>query len=138
MADTFFLEVVTPDKKFFSDDVEMVMLNTPEGQIGVLSNHMPMVAAVSIGKAKILKDGNWLEAVFSEGFMEIVSGKVVILTDAAEWPEEIDANRARAAEERARERLRGQLSHLEHVRTQAAMQRAISRLEVKKPGQKYN
>ncbi len=132
MAETFFLEIVTPDRKFYSGNIEEVVLKTPEGEIGILRNHMPMVLAVAIGPVKILKDGVWTEAVLSEGFMEVLQDKTVILCDTAEWPHEIDINRAKAAEERARERLQSALSNQEYIRSQAALQRAISRLKVTK------
>lgn len=130
MANTFYLEIVTPDRKFFSGEVETVILKTPDGEIGVLKGHMPMVVAVAIGPIRILKDGDWLEAVLSEGFMEIMPDKTVILADTAEWPNEIDINRAKAAQERAKERLQSQLSRVEYMRTQAAMERAFSRLQI--------
>ncbi len=130
MANTFYLEIVTPDRKFYTGDVEMLILKTPEGEMGVLKDHMPMVVAVAIGPIRILKDGEWLEAVLSEGFMEIMQDKTVILADTAEWPNEIDINRAKAAEERARERLQSQLSRVEYMQSQAALQRALSRLKV--------
>lgn len=132
MANTFFLEIVTPDRKFFSGDVEMVVIRTPEGEIGVLKDHMPMVVAVAIGPLKIKRDSDWLEAVMSEGFMEVMQDKVVLLVDTAEWPNEIDINRAKAAEERARERLQNQLSRIEYMQSQAALQRALTRLKVSK------
>lgn len=130
MANTFFLEIVVPDRKFFSDDVEELIVKTPEGEMGVLANHTPIVVAISIGPAKILKDGQWLEIFLSEGFMEILNNKAIILADTAEWPEEIDINRAKAAEERARERLQNKLSHAEYMSSQAALSRAMSRLKV--------
>lgn len=130
MANTFNLEIVTPDRKFFSGEVEMLVLKTPEGEIGILKDHMPMVVAVAIGPIRIQKDGDWLEAVLSEGFMKIMQDKTVILVDTAEWPNEIDINRAKAAQERAKERLQSQLSRVEYMRTQAALQRAFSRLQV--------
>lgn len=130
MANTFNLEIVTPDRMFFSGEIETVVLKTPEGEIGVLKDHMPMVVAVAIGPIRIQKDGDWLEAVLSEGFMKIMQDKTVILVDTAEWPNEIDVNRAKAAEERAKERLQSQLSRVEYMRTQAALQRAFSRIQV--------
>lgn len=130
MARTFHLEIVVPDRVFFSGDVETVMLITPDGEIGVLPGHIPLVSVVSIGPAHIKKDGQWQEAFLSEGFIEVLQDKVVMLVDTAEWPFEIDENRARAAEERARERLQGKLSRMEYMRSQAALQRAISRLKV--------
>ena len=132
MANTFYLEIVTPERKFFSGEVEMLMIKTPDGEIGILKDHMPMIAAVAIGPVKIQKDGEWLEAVLSEGFMEITQKKTIILADTAEWPNEIDINRARRAEERARERLQSKLSQIEYMRSQAALQKALTRLKVSK------
>ena len=132
MAGTFFLEIVAPDRKFFSGDVEMLILKTPEGEIGILKGHMPMVVAVAIGPIKIVKDGEWLEAVVSEGFIEIRQEKTIMLVDTAEWPDEVDINRAKAAAERARERLQSRLSQIEYIRSQAALQRALTRLKVTK------
>jgi F-type H+-transporting ATPase subunit epsilon len=132
MASTFNLEIVTPERKFFSGEVEMVIFRTPEGEMGVLKNHTPMVVAVAIGLVKIKKDDEWIEAILTEGFMEINQNKTVILTDTAEWPSEVDANRARAAKERAEERLQRQLSQIEYIRSRAALARAMARLKVTK------
>ncbi len=132
MANTFYVEIITPARTFYTGDVEMIVLKTPEGEMGVMKEHMPMIVAVAIGPIKILKDGEWLEAVLSEGYMEIMKDKTVILADTAEWPNEIDINRARAAEERARERLQSHVSRVEYMQSQAALQRALSRLKVTK------
>lgn len=136
MENALFLEIVTPDKKFFSDNVETVVLTTPEGEMGVLKGHMPLVTVVSVGSIKILKDGSWLEAFVSEGFMKVEHDKTIIFVDTAEWPDEIDANRAKAAAERATERLQRQLSKIEYTSSQAALQRAMARLKVKSHGRK--
>lgn len=127
---TFFLVIKTPDRNFFSEPVEEVLIETSQGQIGILPGHEPMIATVAIGPVRIKVDGEWKEAVLSEGFIEVNQDMAVALVDTAEWPEEIDANRAKRAEERAKERLQGKLSHIEYVRSQAALQRAISRLKV--------
>jgi len=132
MASTFNLEIITPERRFFSGEVEMVVLKTPDGGMGILKGHIPMVVAVAIGPVRILKDGECLEAVLSEGFMEIKQDKTIILTDTAEWPDEIDANRAKAARVRAQERLQSHISHVEYMRSQAALTRAMVRLKVKK------
>ncbi|MCR4437122.1 MAG: F0F1 ATP synthase subunit epsilon [Clostridiales bacterium] len=131
MASTFNLEIVTPERKFFSGDVEMVILKTPEGEMGILKEHMPMVVAVDIGPIQIKKDGKWMQAVLTEGFMEVKQDKTVILTDTAEWPEEIDVNRAEQAKKRAEERLQRQISEIEFIRSRAALARAMARLKVK-------
>jgi F-type H+-transporting ATPase subunit epsilon len=128
----FNLEIVTPERVFFSGQVEMVVLNTPDGQIGVLAGHIPMVVAVAAGPVKMLKEGKWNTAFLSEGFMEIKQKNSVILADTAEWPDEIDENRARAAKQRAEERLCRKLSEKEYMYSQAALARAMGRLRVKK------
>lgn len=132
MASTFVLEIITPERKFFSGEVEMVILKTPEGEMGILQGHVPMVVAVDIGPIKIKKDGEWLEAVLTEGFMEVKQDKTVILTDTAEWPNEIDVNRAKAAKDRAEERLHRQTTQMEYYRSQTALARALARLKVTK------
>lgn len=132
MASKFKLEIITPEKKFFSGEVEMLVVKTPDGEMGVLRGHIPMVVAISIGLARAVVNGKTYKAVLSEGFMEITRDGVVILVDTAEWPEEIDVRRAEAARERALGRLRSKLNKVEYLRTQAALSRALARLDVKK------
>lgn len=128
MSDTFYVEILTPDRKFFWGDVESIIINTPSGQIGILKDHMPMVTLVEVGIVKIKKDGNWLEAVLGQGFMEVKQNRTVILADTAEWPDEIDLNRAKAAKERAMERILRRENQTEYIRSQAALARAMARL----------
>ncbi|AEV67043.1 ATP synthase F1 subunit epsilon [Acetivibrio clariflavus] len=128
MSNTFYVEILTPDRKFFWGDVESIIINTPSGQIGILKDHMPMVALVEVGIVKIKKDGNWLEAVLGQGFMEVKQNRTIILADTAEWPDEIDINRAKAAKERAMERILRRENQTEYIRSQAALARAMARL----------
>ena len=132
MASTFNIEIVTPERKFFSGEVEMAILKTPEGEMGILAGHTPMVVAIAVGPIKIKKGNDWLEAVLTEGFMEVKQDKTIILTDTAEWPNEIDANRARIAKERAEERLQRQISQVETIRSRAALARAMARIKITK------
>ncbi|NLD49561.1 MAG: F0F1 ATP synthase subunit epsilon, partial [Clostridiaceae bacterium] len=76
----------------------------------------------------------WIEAVLSEGFMEVKQDTAIILVDTAEWPDEIDINRAKAAKERAAERLMRRMNKEEYVQSKAALARAMARLKVKKKG----
>lgn len=128
----FYFEVVTPERKFFEGEVEMVVIRTPEGEIGILKDHEPAVVAIDAGVLKIFTEGKWLEAAVSPGFMEVTHEKTVALVDTAEWPHEIDINRAKAAKERAEERLRQKLSRIEYLRSQASLARALARLRVTK------
>lgn len=127
---TFFLEVLTPERKFYSAEAEEVIFRTVDGEMGVLAKHAPTVVAVDVGPIKIKAEGKWIEALVTEGFAEILPDKVVILTDTAEYPEEIDFNRAKAAKERAEERLQKQLSQIQYVRSKAALARAMARLKI--------
>lgn len=127
---TFFLEVLTPERKFFSAEAEEVIFRTVDGEMGVLAQHAPTVVAVDVGALKIKAEGKWIEALITEGFAEIMPDKVVLLTDTAEYPEEIDINRAKAAKERAEERLQKHLSQMEYVRSKAALARAMARIKV--------
>ncbi len=95
----------------------------------MLAKHAPTVVAVSVGPLKINADGKWIEAVVTDGFAEIMPDKVILLTDTAEYPEEIDINRAKAAKQRAEERLQRQLSNIEYTRSKAALARAMARLK---------
>ncbi len=130
MPGTFNLEIVTPERKFFQEEVEMLVLKTPDGEMGVLKGHIPMVTTVSIGPARILHEGQWKQAVLTTGFMEIGRSSTVILVDTAEWPHEIDINRAQEARRRAEERLHRKLSRIEYQRSQAALSRALARLKI--------
>lgn len=130
MARSFHLEILIPERVFFSETVEAVNVKTQDGEIGILSGHMPLVSTIDIGPIKIKKDGKWLEAFLSGGYIEILQDSVTIIADTAEWPWEIDINRAKAAEERVREKLRNRLSQVEYLQAQAALQRALTRLRV--------
>lgn len=132
MPSTFYLEVVTSERVFFGGDAQMVIVPTTDGSLGVMAEHEAMVTAISIGELKIKVNDEWKVAAIANGFMEIMPHYVIILADSVEWPEEIDIKRAQAAKERAEERLRQHQSRIEHLRTQAAIRRALTRLRVTK------
>ena len=100
------LEVVSPDGLVFEGDVAMVIVPAAYGELGILPRHAPLVASLSIGEIRIKTlDGAWIEVAVAEGFVKVQNDKVIILADAAELASEIDVDRARAAVERAQERL---------------------------------
>lgn len=106
MAKTFKFEVVTPEKVFYSDDVDMIIFNREDGEMGVMADHMPMVVAVDVGILKIVKGGVYKFAAISEGFVEITDKGVTAIVDAAEWPEDIDIERAEKAKKLAEDKLK--------------------------------
>lgn len=125
------LHIVTPEKEFYADAVEMLTFKSSEGFMGVLYDHIPVITTLTSGTATFAIDGEELKAVLHNGFAEVGEEKVTILTDAAEWAEEIDLDRAISARERAEQRL-DELTHSDEViqQSEAALRRAIARIEL--------
>jgi len=130
MASTFRLQIVTPSRTFYDDEVEMTIVKTTEGDLGIMKNHMLMVAPLTIGKVRIKKDGQFKEAAISEGFVQVESEYTRIITDSAEWPEEIDVKRAEEAKERAERRLSADKSDIDRVRSEISLRKALNRLDI--------
>lgn len=128
---TMRLEIVTPERKVYSDEVEMIIVRGVLGEIGILPNHAPFVTPLAISAMRIKKDGKELLVAINAGFLEVSREKVVILAETAELPEEIDFERAQAAKERAETRLnQSGLEELDFKRAELALQRAINRIKV--------
>lgn len=131
MAD-FYLEILSPEGAFFTGRVEGLTLPAMDGSMGILSGHESMVTALDPGQLRFRPVGeDWRVAVVSDGCVEVRPDRVTLLSASVERPEEIDANRAKAAEERALERLRQQQSQREYHSSQAALARALARLKYK-------
>ena len=130
MADEkkFRLRVISPERIFYEDDVAMVELNTTEGEIGILPEHIPLTTIVAPGVLRIMKDDETREAAVLSGFMEIKKDAVTILAESCEWPEEIDLNRAKEAQIRAERRIKSGNEEVNLVRAEAALKRALTRI----------
>jgi F-type H+-transporting ATPase subunit epsilon len=133
---TFRLDIVTPDKIEFSDEVNMVVAPGIEGDLGILPGHIPLVARLKTGVLRIYRGSEKLVMAISDGYMEITRDKVVVLAETAELPEEVDVERALAAQRRAKERLAAHSHDVDLVRAQAALRRAMTRLQVAREGGK--
>ncbi|MGI6421472.1 MAG: F0F1 ATP synthase subunit epsilon [Syntrophomonadaceae bacterium] len=130
MADnTFMLEIVTPEKILFKDEVEFMVAPAVDGEIGVMRNHAPLVAALKIGVLRY-KDskGSEKRVAVSGGFMEIIDNTGRILAETAELGEHIDVLRAKAARERAERRLAQRDETINAIRAEQALKRAIARI----------
>lgn len=132
MADknSFLLRIITPERLFYESQVEMVEFNTTEGEIGVLPGHIPLTVIVKPGILDITESEGDKTAALHAGFAEILPDRVTILAEIIEWPEEIDADRAQAARDRAEERLRSKTAETDVARAETALQRAIARIQV--------
>jgi F-type H+-transporting ATPase subunit epsilon len=127
------LRVITPDKIALDEQVETVRLPGVDGSMGVLPRHAHMVAALSTGELSWTVGGEERFLFVSGGFAEVRDGTVRVVSEAGESPAEIDAERARRAEARARERLGLRLidpDEIDFVRAEAALERALVRLQV--------
>ena len=125
---TFELSVMTPEKQFFSGSVEAVTVMGLDGEITVLADHAPMTVSLNIGEIRIKRDGEWIAAVNSEGFMEVLDNNIVVFVQTCEKPEEIDVRRAEQAARRAEELLRQKQSLQEYGGSKIALARAVARL----------
>ncbi len=127
---SFHLEIVTPDRKFFSEDVYMVIVRGKEGDLAVLKNRVPLITPLAIGNIKIFrtKDSEAEIAATVDGYVTVTKDKTTIVTDAAEWPHEIDLNRAEEAKKRAEERLKSNDPNIDTLRAEIALKRAINRI----------
>ena len=125
---TLRLEIVTPERKLYEEDVNMIVVKGVSGELGILPHHIPLVTPLKIAPVKA-KKGNTDEWIAVHGgFMEVRKDKVVILAEAAELGKDIDLMRARQAKERAERRLAEKAADLDYKRAELAFQRALSRL----------
>ena len=128
---SFKLNIIEPDGVFYEGEIDMLEFNTTEGEIGVLPGHIPMTVIIKPGIVTIYETGkDEKKAAVHAGFAEILQDKVTILAEIAEWPEEIDTERAEAAYERAQERLQQKDPGTDMVRAEAALLRAMARINL--------
>lgn len=126
---TMQVDIVTPDRKVYSEQAEHVTARTLEGEIGILPRHSPLVGILQPSIVRIVKDGQEKIAAVSGGFIEVGPEAVTILAETAEYPEDIDIDRAEAAKARAEKRLREQAEDLDRERAERALKRAVNRIE---------
>ena len=131
-ADNLFdLKIITPDRVFYSGKASFLELNTVEGEIGIYKNHIPLTTVLEPGIATITEEGgNKKEAALHTGFMEILGDRITILAEIAEWPDEIDRNRAQEAKIRAERRLQNDKSNINITRAELALHKALVRIEL--------
>jgi len=132
MAATLKLEIVTPEAKIYSEDVDMVTLPGVEGEMGIYPQHVPLLTQVSAGEVVVRKGGQDYFLAIGEGFVEITGERVAILTDMAIRAENIDETKAEEARKRAEERLGEKLNDEEAAMVSAALAHSLAQLQVKR------
>ena len=127
----FKLDIVTPERQIWSDDVDFVTIPTVQGEITILANHVPIVSIIEPGELKIRKGTDTVFMAVAGGFFQVTGKKVTILADAAERAEEIDIARAERAREQAKKILEEKKQEkVPNAEVIAALQRSLARLKV--------
>ncbi len=138
MAETFQLEIVTPEKKVVETTAEEVQIPGKNGYLGILpghaplitDGHAPLITELSVGEITFRENSIEQKLAVAWGFAEILPNKVTILAETAERPSEINVERARQAKERAEQRLTSGDTAVDVDRALDALHRAQARLDV--------
>ena len=136
MANTLKLEIVTPEAKVYSEDVDMVTLPASEGEMGVYPTHVPLMTQVNAGELVVRKNGQDHFLAVGDGFVEITGDHVAVLTDMAMKADDIDESKAEEARKRAEARLAEKLGAEEQATVQAALLHSLAQLKVKRRQQR--
>ena len=128
MAEMFELKIIEPDGMFYEGYASFLEFASVMGEMGVYANHIPLTTILAPGVVKIHNDGQVKKAAVMGGFIEIQKDRITVMAENAEWPDEIDVERAKAAKKRAEERLHKKDAGLDMARAEAALKRAMARI----------
>ena len=129
---TIKLEIVTPEAKTFSDDVDMVTLTGTEGEMGILPQHMPLMTQLVAGEVVAKKGSQNIFLAVGDGFVQVTGDRVAILTDMAIRAENIDEAKAEEARQRAEARLAEKITEEDAAMVNATLVNALAQLKVKR------
>lgn len=132
MASTLKLEIVTPESRVFSEDVEMVILPGQEGEMGIYPNHIPLMTQIHAGEIAVQRGREKLYLAVGDGFARITGDHVAIMTDMAIEASNIDEAEAEEARKRAEARLQEKLTDEESAAVAAALAHSLAKLNVKR------
>ncbi len=126
------LRIVTPSKELYNDNADMVIMRGTSGDIGVLKGHQPLTTTLGYGLLKIKNGEKELISTLFGGFVDVQPDVITILTDSAEWIDDIDIKRAEDAKKRAEERLNSKDANIDFLRAELALKRANLRINSKR------
>ena len=127
---TMRLEVVSPERVVYSEDVDMIVAPGMDGELGILPRHAPLLTAIKPGEILVRQGGQDSYMAVSSGFLEVIGNKVTVLADTAEREDEIDEDRAAEAMRRAEDRVAGATAAMDLERAMASLRRSQARLKV--------
>ena len=125
---TIKLDIVTPERVVYSEDIEMLVATAIDGDIGILPGHTPLVTGLVPCVLKIDKGGEKIHISVSDGFMDVKPEKIYVGVRTSDFPEEIDVDRAQEAKERARKRLEKEDDKTNKAKANSALERALARI----------
>jgi F-type H+-transporting ATPase subunit epsilon len=130
MAETFELEIVTPEKLVVKDVAEEAQIPGKTGYLGILPGHAPLITELAVGEITYKSSGMVKHISVAWGFAEVLPTKVTILAETAERPDEIDVARAQKAKDRCERELNSGNTEIDYDAVQSALERAETRLDV--------
>ena len=128
---TLKLEIVTPEAKIFSDDVDMVTLTGSDGEMGILPQHMPLMTQLVAGEIIAQKGKDTIFLAVGDGFVQVTGDRVAILTDMAIKADDIDEAKAEEARRLAEARLAQKITEEETAHIRAALAHSMTQIKVK-------
>lgn len=133
MAEKFKLKIISPDNVFYEGEATFLEFTSVEGEMGVYKDHVPLTTILEpcIMNIHDQDSGEKKQAAVYGGFIEILKDRITVLAEGAQWPEEIDLDRAKEARKRAEERLAGKSDSLDVARAELALKRALVRIDIK-------
>lgn len=126
------LQIVTPEGRAFSDDVDQVIVPGAEGELGILPGHIPFVTAIKPGELRAIQGGKTVELAVGDGFVEVTSKHVIVLTDVALKEEEINEHEVEEAIARAQQALKEKQENVDLQAVEATLRKSLVQLAVKR------
>jgi F-type H+-transporting ATPase subunit epsilon len=127
---SFHLDIITPERKVFSEDISSVVVPTANGQIGVLASHEPLFSALTEGEIKVSMGNKEYFLAIGEGFMEVTKKGVNILVTRAFHAHELNETEIKKAQAAAKDALTKPTPQLDRAAAQAILRRSMLELKV--------
>src|SRR5687767_4703220 len=121
------LEIVSPERRVYDDEVDLVIVPGRNGQLGILPRHTRLISSLGVGELRIKKGGSEESLLISGGFVEVRPDRVIVMADLAEHSDEIDESKAADARKRAEAELEQAKDPVDIARVRAALQTALMR-----------
>lgn len=129
MEKTFKLDIVTPDRDFYSGEVESLIIPAVNGEMGIMRHTLPLVTVIKSGIIRIKKNDRWMEALCSDGFVSVMRDKTTVLTQMCEWPYEVDMDDSREEIHEPSDRSRKEKSLYEYKMAKAQLAVQFAKLK---------